>query len=176
MVDKCFWKEILKSWQQVFSALSQFSRAEHFLHCRPFPPKPRGSSRHKGILGLSNQNLRLLRTFVGQKPSKKHEQSAAPKSVSTWPRPWFNLAPLSGKNCPHRCCCPPESQRSYEVHLPIIKYILRVQPHLFLFLPISKSSQPKLTKLHHPLDLPMVSLTIPYYTIPWYQHTISLSG
>ena len=84
IANENYWKEHRSGFQcfPVFAALSQFSRAEHFLHCRPFPPKPRGSSRHKGILGLSNQNLRLLRTFVGQKRSKKHEQSAALQNLS----------------------------------------------------------------------------------------------
>ena len=142
-----------RSWNGVFPTLSQFSRAEHFVHCRPFPPKPRGSSRHKGLLGSSKQPVESPASpkVRWTKGEQKAEQSAAPKSVSTWPRPWFNLAPLSGKNCPHRCCRPTECQRSHKVHLPVIKYIQKLESRLFWFLPISKmSSQPKLPKPHQP--------------------------
>ena len=48
LLKKSFQKKIL-SCGAVFAALSHFSRADHFAHCRPFPPKPRGSSRHKGL-------------------------------------------------------------------------------------------------------------------------------
>ena len=147
MNEKCKWKlsNVGNGWKKIIFKRRSWNRGGQFLQPWVNSPVPnilliadhflqsREDHRDiKGFWGRASNRRNLLRTFVGQKPSKKHEQSAAPKSVSTWPRPWFNLAPLSGKNCPHRCCCPEECQRSYgEVHLPIIKYVERLKPCLF---------------------------------------------
>ena len=58
------------------------------------PIIPKGSFGGSDYIGSHDKDLLWTLNVVEQKlRSKKHEQSAAPKSVSTWPPQWFNLAP-----------------------------------------------------------------------------------